>query len=120
MKRFLIFLLVGPFLGTALVSAAMAVGIDGGWWLHAWSVFAIMIGVDAKSYIVIMGLLAWLSDVVFVHWGVKQRTRMIVLGGAVALLTIGLQRYSTMLLVAGLICGAVAAFCVWLSDRMSG
>jgi hypothetical protein len=114
MKRFLIFLLVGPSFGVTLVSAAMALASELLWW----PIFASLIVQDAKTYIVIMTLLVWLSDVVLVHWEVQRRVRMIVLGGGVVFLTTGLQRYATMILVAALICGAVAAFCVWLSDRV--
>ena len=117
MRRLLIFSLVGPLFGVTLISAAMALGSNLSWWLY----FAIMLGIDTKTktYIVIMSLLAWVSDVVLVYWEVQRRMRMIVLGGVVTILTVGLERYSTMMLVAGLICGAVTAFCVWLSDERS-
>jgi hypothetical protein len=68
---------------------------------------------DAKTYIVT--LLAWLSDAVLVHWNVQQQVRMIVLGGALVILTVALQRYATWMLVSALICGAVAVCYVRLS-----
>src|SRR5262249_14326377 len=113
MKRALIFLLAGPLLGLTLVSLAMALATDLTWL----PVFASLIVQDATTYMISMPLLAWLSDVTFVHWNVQRRVRMIVLGGDVVFLTAGLQRYSTWMSVTALICGAVAAFCVRLSDR---
>lgn len=113
MKRALIFLVPGPLFGVTLVSLAMALASNISWW----PIFAVWIVQDVKTYTVIMALLAWLSDVVLVHWEVQRQVRMIVLGGAVIILTVALQRYSPMVLSAALICGAVAAFCVWLSDR---
>ena len=113
MRRTLIFLLGGPLLGVTLVSLAMALATNLTWW----PVFASLIVRDAKVYIVIVTLLALLSDVIFAQWNLERRVRMIVLGGSVAFLTVGLQRYSGWMLAISLICGAVTAFCVRLSDR---
>ncbi|MCA6122885.1 hypothetical protein J6500_13395 [Bradyrhizobium sp. WSM 1704] len=98
-----------------MISATMALWSGWNSTFSRWLVFTILVGDAAKTYIVIMVLLAWSSDVILVRWEVHRLIRMIVSGGAVGILTLGLERFDTMLLVMGLICGAVAALCVWLS-----
>ncbi|QOZ26182.1 hypothetical protein [Bradyrhizobium sp. CCBAU 51753] len=115
MKRFLAFALIGPFITIALLTAYIVVrsGTTNPALVAAGFVASAYL---AKLFVFLTSLAAWLGDVVLVHWRVELLKRILVIGGGVTVLTAGLETFSTAVLVIGLICGSIAALCVWLSD----
>ncbi|VIO75393.1 hypothetical protein CI1B_58980 [Bradyrhizobium ivorense] len=117
MKRFLAFALIGPFITIALLTAYIVVrsGTTNPALVAAGFVASAYLA--KKLFVFLTSLAAWLGDVVLVHWRVELLKRILVIGGGVTVLTAGLETFSTAVLVIGLICGSIAALCVWLSDH---
>jgi len=118
MKRFLIFKLVGPLIGTVVMTAWATWGIKGIYTPETMLRALVSMIYTTRIFILIMSLLSWASDLVLIHWQVKLPVRIATIGGVVTVLTAGLERFEQLIVLIGAMCGTIAAFGVWLSARV--
>jgi hypothetical protein len=116
MKRFLIFTLVGPLVGVLVASVLYIWGFKELYSLYWMLRVLVSAAYTFSLFIVLTALLAWGCDLLLIHWEVKLPIRMLTIGGGVAVLATGLDtKLRLEMIVAGAMCGTIAAFCVWLS-----
>ena len=114
MKRLLAFALIGPSITIALLTAYEVVRVGAS--NPALAAAGYLVSADATKVVVILtSLAAWLGDAVLVQRSVELPNRVLVIAGGVTVLTAGAQTFGVAALVVGLICGSIAALCVWLS-----
>lgn len=118
MKRFLIFTLLGPLIGIATMSVCLTWGIKAIYTVEMMLRVLVSVMYTFRFFVVSMAMLSWACDLLLIHWEVKLWIRIMTIGGGVTVLTVGLGRAGLDAVLVGAICGATAAFCVWLSARV--